>query len=197
MALLAPVLVPLLPACAGAAGAAVAPPAAPAPLPRGALHGVAVQVQDGDTFDLRAADGRRFRVRLAGIDAPERGQPFADQARRRLRELLHGVRVRLDPIKRDPFDRLVARAWARPVRGPEIDVSLALVQAGLAWHFTRYRADQTADEFDRYARAQEQARQARAGLWLDPAPEAPWALRERTRRAPAAPAPPAPRSGAG
>jgi len=189
-------LAPVLPACATAGGPQRAAPPRHAATPS-VLEGVALDVQDGDTFDFQGLDGRRIRVRLAGIDAPERNQPYADHARRRLAEALRGAPVRLDPIKRDPFGRLVARVWVRRGDSPEVDIALALVRAGLAWHFARYRADQTADEFERYAQAQREARAARLGLWRTPEPEAPWDFRARTRRRPAAPAPPGPRSSAG
>jgi micrococcal nuclease len=187
--LLLALLAPVLPACAAGAPR---PPAAPP-----AMVGVSLDVQDGDTFEFRGRDGRRTRVRLAGIDAPERNQPYADQSRRLLGELLRGATVRLEPIKPDPYGRLVAGVWVRRGEPQEVDVSLVLLRAGLAWHFTRYRADQTAESFDRYAEAQREARAARRGLWRTPEPEAPWDFRERTRRRPAGPAPPAPRPSAG
>lgn len=177
----------LLPACAR-----------PAP----SLEGIALEVHDGDSFVFRAADGARIRVRLSGVDAPEHDQPHAERARRGLRELLRDARIRLEPVKRDPFDRLVARASARRGDAPESDVALAQLRAGLAWHFTRYRDDQSATDFALYARAEQQARAARIGLWEDAAPEPPWAFRHRMRRretdrAPGPASPPPPRPSAG
>jgi endonuclease YncB( thermonuclease family) len=182
-----------------------AAPANAARIDRAPIEGVALEAVDGDTFTLQADDGRRLRVRLAGIDAPESRQPFADVSRRHLREQLRTRRVRIEPIKLDPYDRVVARVLALEAPAPgrsadpgaAHDVGLAMIDAGLAWHFVRYRADQSREEFERYADAQRAARARGAGIWRDPAPEPPWDFRARTRRPPAAPAPPTPPAPAG
>jgi len=167
VALVGVVPVILLPACAR---------------PASSLEGISLEVHDGDSFAFRSADGARMRVRLSGIDAPEHDQPYAERSRRSLRELLRDARVRLEPVKRDVYDRLVARASTRRGDAPESDVALAQLRAGLAWHFTRYRDDQSAADFALYARAEQQARAARIGLWEDAVPEPPWAFRQRMRR---------------
>lgn len=182
-----------------------AAPANAARVDRAPIEGVALEAADGDTFTLQADDGRRLRVRIAGIDAPESRQPYADVSRRHLRELLRARRVRIEPIKLDPYDRVVARVLALEAPAPgraadpgaAHDVGLAMIEAGLAWHFVRYRADQSREEFERLADAQRAARSRRAGLWRDPAPEPPWDFRARSRRPPAAPAPPTPPGPAG
>ena len=61
------------------------------------------------------------------------------------------------------------------------DLGLLQVQAGLAWHFLRYAADQHPDERIAYARAEREARARRAGLWRDTAPVPPWQHRQRQR----------------
>jgi endonuclease YncB( thermonuclease family) len=166
-----------------AAALAGCSPRAPHPASGPSGAGAALEVQDGDSFTMRTDDGRRLRIRVSGIDAPERRQPWSDASRRHLGELLHGGRVRIEPIKQDPFGRTVARVLVADARdGTERDVGLEQVRAGLAWHFVRYASDQGAAEARRYARAEQEARQARLGLWADRAPEAPWAYRSRMRR---------------
>jgi endonuclease YncB( thermonuclease family) len=159
--------------------------AARAPSPRGApIEGVALDVQDGDSFVFRGDDGVRRRIRVSGIDAPENHQPFADTSRRALGAMLRGRRLRIEPVKHDVFDRMVARVLALdPSRADDTgrDVGLALVEAGLAWHFVRYKADQSHGDRLRYTRAERAARDARTGLWRDDAPEAPWDFRRRMR----------------
>ena len=59
--------------------------------------------------------------------------------------------------------------------------ALSQIQAGLAWHFLRYAAEQAPDERERYALAEREARQSRRGLWADPHPQAPWTFRQRNR----------------
>lgn len=142
-----------------------------------------LEIQDGDSFTMRSDDGRRLRIRVSGIDAPERRQPWADASRRNLAETLRAGRIRLEPVKQDAFGRTVARVLVvDDADGTERDVGLEQVRAGLAWHFVRYASDQGAAEARRYARAEREARQARVGLWVDPTPEAPWAYRSRLRR---------------
>ena len=149
------------------------PEAEPADTPgRPRLDGVA----DGDSFWLRGAGGERVAVRVAGIDAPEKDQPHADEARDALTRLLAAPGLVVEPFKTDPYGRQVAR-----VRAGGQDVALAMVRAGLAWHFVRYAADQTAAEREQYARAEREARAARRGLWADPHPQPPWAHRQRQR----------------
>lgn len=133
-------------------------------------------VADGDSFWLRGPGGERIAVRVAGIDAPEKDQPHADEARDALTRLLGAPGLVVEPFKTDPYGRQVAR-----VRAGGQDVALAMVRAGLAWHFTRYAADQTAQEREEYARAEREARAARRGLWADPHPQPPWAHRQRQR----------------
>ena len=155
--------------------------AAPARAP---IEGVSIDVTDGDTFVLRDDLGQRLRVRIAGIDAPESHQAFADRSRQHLRELLRDRRVRLEPLKQDVYGRLVARVWLPDQVGGTpvaVDAGLAQIEAGLAWHFKRYRSDQSPEEFERYAHAEREARSQGAGLWSSVEPEPPWAFRERTR----------------
>jgi len=122
-----------------------------------------VSVADGDT--LRAIDDSKaeHRIRLAGIDAPERGQPFGNVARERLAELTMGKAVAVDVEDRDRYGRTVARLEA-----DGLDVCRQLVADGLAWHYTRYSKDAG------LAAAQREARAERRGLWRDAAPVAPW-----------------------
>jgi endonuclease YncB( thermonuclease family) len=171
--------------------AAAAPRVAPAREAPAPIEGAALDVQDGDSFLLRADDGRRVRVRVNGIDAPEKHQPWADASRRHLGDLLRGRRIRLEPVKQDVFDRTVARVVVidggpGTAGTPERDAGLAQVEAGLAWHFKRYRSDQTDDAFARYARAERDAQARGLGLWRDATPEAPWDFRARQRREQAA-----------
>jgi endonuclease YncB( thermonuclease family) len=133
-------------------------------------------VADGDSFTVLLPDGARAGVRIAGIDAPEKDQPWADASRAHLSDLLSRGELHLALLKTDPYGRQVAR-----VRAGGEDVGLAQVRAGLAWHFVRYAADQDPDERGRYAQAEREARAARRGLWADPAPQPPWAHRQRQR----------------
>ncbi|MCO5107204.1 MAG: thermonuclease family protein [Burkholderiaceae bacterium] len=154
-----------------------------------ALEGHVVRVLDGDSLLVRI-DGRGVRgVRIAGIDAPEKGQPWADVSRRALLEQLDDRDVRIDVIKTDRFDRLVGRVFVA-----RHDAGLAQLRAGLAWHFARYDADLRPAVRRRYAQAERQARLRALGLWRDADPLPPWEHRARARAA--GPRPPARPAGA-
>ena len=150
--------------------------AADAPRVAQPVLGRAARVYDGDSFALLAADGRRLQIRISGIDAPEKGQPFSERSRRHLTELLAQRELVVAPIKRDVYGRLVAN-----VSVGDRDVGLAQLRAGLAWHFVRYARDQTPQQREAYARAESEAREARIGLWLDSRPLEPWRYREMHR----------------
>jgi endonuclease YncB( thermonuclease family) len=137
--------------------------------------GKVVSVHDGDTLTVLDASNVQHKVRLHGIDAPERRQPFGTKARERLAELTHGKSVRVLPVDRDRYGRTVARI---EVEGQ--DVNRQMIADGLAWHYTRYSKDAA------MAGAERDARAARRGLWADAAPVPPWEWRaeekERKRK---------------
>ncbi len=162
---------------AGSPPRAAQPPAEARPAPRVAwIDGVVEHVYDGDSFRLRAADGRELGIRIAGIDAPERTQPFANVARRALRDAIDRREVRVEAIKVDAYQRVVGRVF---VGGR--DIGLEQLERGLAWHFTRYDADLAPAERERYALAQANARARQAGLWRQSDPLAPWLFRQHRR----------------
>lgn len=126
-----------------------------------------VGVHDGDTITV--IQGRQqTRIRLEGIDAPELGQAFGQAAKRRTATLVFARDVVIRPKELDRHGRLVARVVV-----DREDVSLVLVQDGLAWHFKRYSGDEA------LARAEDQARRGRRGLWQEPNPIPPWDFRRR------------------
>ena len=113
-----------------------------------------VSVADGDTVRARLDGGTTIRIRLEGIDTPERGEPFSTQARNATRVMLFNKKVQLKVTDVDPYNRLVAR-----IVFDGKDSSLELVQAGLACHFTRFVNDPV------LAKAQVTARAAGRGFW--------------------------------
>jgi len=152
------------------------------------IEGVALEVHDGDSFVFQGDDGGRLKIRVSGIDAPEREQAFADASRRFLGALLRGRRLRIEPVKRDVYDRVVARVIVLDGDPPGRDAGLVQLEAGLAWYFKRYRSDLPAGDAHRYWQAETAAKKARAGLWRDTRAEAPWDFRARMRRGEAPPA---------
>lgn len=129
------------------------------------LSGVVTHVVDGDTLDVTVAQ-RVVTVRLDGIDAPERGQPFSAQARALLRVLAFSQRATVHVKDTDRYGRLVARV----VVGGK-DLSEEMVVAGLAWHYLQYSSDA------RLAALEKRAREKRLGVWANPSAVPPWVFR--------------------
>ena len=98
-----------------------------------------VGVSDGDTITVKDSKNPQIKVRLAGIDAPEKGQDFADRSKQNLSDLVFGKTVLLEGRKVDRYGRLVVKVL---VNG--IDINLQQVRSGLAWHFKAYESEQSA-----------------------------------------------------
>lgn len=135
-----------------------------------------IGVADGDTLTVLFVDGQAKtprRVRLSGIDAPEKAQAFGSVAREQLSRLAFGRVGHLDCRAVDQYGRSVCM-----VRVDGVDVGMRMVELGLAWHYKRYASSQPREEAASYAMAESAARAARAGLWRDlgtaAAPVPPW-----------------------
>lgn len=117
------------------------------------FYGPVVGVVDGDTFTAKV-QGVVMHFRLEGIDAPERGQPYGEQARNDLLALVGGKQAVLVPSDTDRYGRTVVRAWIG-----ELDVNREMVKRGAAWFDSEYSKD--AVLYDEESRARHQKR----GLW--------------------------------
>jgi endonuclease YncB( thermonuclease family) len=133
-----------------------------------------IRVRDGDSLLVRA-QGRDMEVRLADVDAPERGQPHADKARKALIDLLKRREVTVEVLDTDAYRRKVARVH-RVADG--LDINAEVVRTGNAWVYRRYVRDQSLFPLE------QAARERHAGLWALPEEQRipPWAYRERERR---------------
>jgi endonuclease YncB( thermonuclease family) len=138
------------------------------------LRGVVVGIADGDTITVLDGGRKQHKIRLAGIDAPERKQPFGQRSREHLANLAFRKAANLDCYKTDQYKRQICRVW---VEGA--DVALAQVRAGLAWHYKRFEKEQTEIERTTYATAEDGARASRIGLWQDKQPVPPWEYRSK------------------
>lgn len=144
------------------------------------LEGLVVYVTDGDTLTVLDDQRQQHKVRLAGIDAPERGQPFGKRATMELAELAKNKRVIVDWNKTDRYRRIIGVVWVAPddcsICKP-LDAGLTLIGDGLAWHYRAYERDQSVDDRRDYRQAEAAARARHAGLWTDTNPTPPWGWR--------------------
>lgn len=140
------------------------------------MVGRIIRVVDGDTVVLQ--DERRdiYKIRLAGIDAPESRQSFGPEAKTFLRRLVLGKQVKTLAYKKDRYGRTIATIFLH-----EQDVNLAVIDVGLAWHYKRYAKEQPGTKARAYAQAEYLARAQHLGLWKDSDPTAPWDWRSGRR----------------
>lgn len=137
------------------------------------IFGKCTDVTDGDTLTLTLPDKSTEKIRLYGIDAPERQQDYAEEAKQRLSELTAGKEIRAEVMNRDRYGRAVARVYT-----DKTDVCLAMVSSGCAWHYVIYAPlDIDLAEAETLASAQ------KWGLWQHPHPVAPWEFRKGSRPA--------------
>jgi len=134
--------------------------------------GKVVGVADGDTVTVLDAQHRRYRIRLLGIDAPEQNQAFGQKSKQSLSDQVFGHEVTVESTHKDRFDRWVGKLWLN-----NVDINLVQIQRGMAWHFKHYARDQPSADRASYDHAEQQARQARVGLWQDANPMPPWQFR--------------------
>ena len=136
----------------------------------------ATWVCDGDSIWVRTWYGRRVKLRLLGIDAPETEQAYGEESRKVLEELVGGRTVLVRALDRDIYGRYVAS-----VRVGSVDAGLAMIEAGAAWPYFRYLSKLPREDAERIREAWREAKASGRGLWRERNPEAPWDWRERHR----------------
>jgi endonuclease YncB( thermonuclease family) len=161
-------------ACSGPAGAGQSP----------TFHeftGKVVHIADGDTLTVLDRDKVQHKVRLHGIDAPEKGQAFGTEAKEALAEKVHERTVRVVWKEKDRYGRIVGDVWLldpqcgeRPVGNQNINIEM--VRDGWAWWYRQYAPKSRALEA-----AEAEARKEKRGLWRDREPEPPWDFRRKER----------------
>lgn len=140
------------------------------------LHGRVVGIADGDTVTVLDDTNTQWKIRLMGIDAPEKKMPFGQKSKESLSALVFNKQVYVDFNKRDRYGRTVGKIL---VDGT--DANLEQVKAGLAWHYKQYEREQSVADRAAYAQAEELARTERRGLWADADPIPPWDWRHQQK----------------
>ena len=141
------------------------------------------RVVDGDTVYVEDEGGKRFKVRLTGIDAPEKNQPYGLTSTYKLRELLLNKFVLLEskPNKGKSYsvDRY-KRVLAKIILDGR-DINLSQVLSGYAWHYKRYQKQQSLKDRELYSQAELHAKKNDLGIWSEKKPMAPWKWRKIKR----------------
>lgn len=122
------------------------------------FEGMVVRVKDGDSLLIKRLNRDHINeIRMAGIDAPEYGQPWGNEATDAMRKLVLGKRVTVEVTDKDRYDRLVAKVWQ-----DGLYINAEMTRAGHAWAFDRYMKDAE------IRAGQNAARKAKRGLWALP-----------------------------
>jgi endonuclease YncB( thermonuclease family) len=136
------------------------------------ITGRVVGVADGDTITVLDADKVQHKIRLSGIDAPEKKQAFGQRSKQSLSDLAFGKDVAVETTKRDKYRREIGKVL---VNGQ--DVNLVQVERGMAWFYRQYQRDQSPNDRRLYEAAEDAARAGKRGLWRDADPVPPWEFR--------------------
>lgn len=140
------------------------------------ITGQVVSVSDGDTITVLDNSNTQHKIRLAGIDAPEKRQPFGTASKRSLSDLLYGKQVEVVWQKQDRYGRIVGK-----VLTGGLDANLEQIKRGMAWFYIRYQKEQAVKDRIDYEEGQNYAEQNQLGLWADKTPTPPWDFRKQTK----------------
>lgn len=133
-------------------------------------------ISDGDTLTLLDTTEVQLKIRLSGIDSPEKGQSFGQYCKKSLSDLVYGRVVQIDWKKLDRYGRIIGTVLV-----DEQDVNLEQVRRGCGWHYKKYQNDQSIKDRLRYSAAEEFARKEKVGLWADIDPIPPWIWRSTAK----------------
>ena len=131
-----------------------------------------VSVADGDTITV-LRDGSQVKIRLYGIDSPEKGQDFGQKARELTAALVAGRSVDIEQMDTDRYGRIVGLV---EVNGQSLN--RLIVQNGFAWVYPQYCNERFCDD---WIQSEATARKSKKGLWKDPVVVPPWEWRAAQR----------------
>ena len=134
------------------------------------LKGRIIKISDGDTVTLLDSTNTQHKIRLDGIDCPERKQPFGTKATNFVKKLTTGKTIVVEWEKKDRYGRILGYVYADGV-----NVNKELLKNGLAWHYKHYNEDQE------LAKLEQQAKDKKLNIWSDKNPIEPYRWRKGDR----------------
>jgi micrococcal nuclease len=134
--------------------------------------GKVVGVADGDTIAV-LREYEKIKIRLYGVDTPEREQAFGNRAKRFTNAMVRGKSVHVVPIDQDRYGRTVAVVYAG-----DRCLNEALVRDGLAWVYRQYCKESLCRD---WSELEASARKNGQGLWADRNPTPPWEWRKQSK----------------
>ena len=134
------------------------------------ISGKVIKVADGDTITILNSENKQIKIRLYGIDAPEKAQDFGKISRNYISELVAGKTIDVTVIDIDRYGRSVGR-----IKIDDKEVAEEMLKAGLAWLYTAYCK---IPECEYWKELETQAKVAKVGLWSNPTAQEPWQWRK-------------------
>lgn len=128
--------------------------------------GYVKKVIDGDSLLFETDKGKKYELRLYGIDTPEWDQPYSKLSKRYLNDLIRGKKLEIEIYDIDRYGRKVVMA----TRG-SVNVNQSLVERGYAWVYPRYCKKKICKK---WKKLEKKARYDRKGLWKEKNPVSPW-----------------------
>lgn len=133
-----------------------------------ALEGKVINISDGDTITILTKDKEQIKIRLFGIDAPEKKQAFGNKSKQYLSNLVAGRIVNIKSKGKDKYKRTIGIVY---LNGQ--DINAKMISAGYAWAFVKYS--------DKYINEELIAKNKKLGLWQDKEPIPPWEFRKNKK----------------
>ena len=134
------------------------------------LKGKVVSVADGDTVTILTDNDEQVRIRLYGIDAPEKGQDFANKSRQFLNDLCYGKIIKVDKKDVDQYNRILGIIYIG-----DLNINQEMIRNGLAWYYNHYVKDSTLEALEQNARRQ------KLNIWSMKNPIPPYEYRKKQR----------------
>lgn len=128
------------------------------------------KVIDGDTYHINL-NGEKIKIRIEGIDAPEKGMPYYKESKEFLKRLSLGKKIKFIQSSKDRYGRIIAKTYLEDNR----ELGREMIKNGLAWHFKKYSQDTS------LSRLEIEAKNKHLGLWKDANPIAPWEFRKKQK----------------
>ena len=130
------------------------------------LTGNVESVTDGDTIKVRSTNGINT-IRLYGIDAPEKDQPFGNSVTTFLKEKIENKHVSVEYSSKDRYGRIIGKVYCNGTY-----INNLIIKTGGAWHYKQYSKDKDLSDSELYAKKNQ------LGIWKDQSSIAPWEWRK-------------------
>lgn len=138
------------------------------------ISGRVVGISDGDTIVVLDTKNKQHKIRLSGIDAPEKRQAFGTKSKEALSADIFDKEIEVEFTKCDKYGRIIGKVIL-----DYNDMNIRQIERGLAWHYKEYMAEQDAEDREMYEMAEFVARSMGTGLWADSHPVPPWDFRRK------------------